>query len=257
MLKNKIVFITGASSGIGKACAEAFAKKGAKLILCARRLDRLNEIRKYLVKKYRSQVLIIELDVRKLRDVKKVINALPAEWRQINILLNNAGLARGLNKFYEADINHWEEMIDTNVKGLLYVTRTILPNMIKKQSGHIINIGSTAGHEVYPMGNVYCATKYAVKALSQSLRVDVLDKNIKVTSVDPGMVLSEFSKVRFDGDDKRAEKVYNGVTPLSPKDVAEAVVFAASRPAHVNINEIILTPVCQASSTQIYRKNSG
>ena len=254
-LKNKIVFITGASSGIGRACAEEFAKAGSNLILCARRIERLIELKKSLVKKYKVKILVAQLDVRKLHDVKKIISSLPAQWKQIDILLNNAGLARGLNKVHEADIKHWEEMIDTNIKGLLYVTRTILPLMIERKHGHVINIGSTAGHEIYPMGNVYCATKYAVKALSQSIRVDVLDKNIKVTSVDPGMVLTEFAKVRFDGDNNRANKVYEGVTPLSPKDIAEAVVFAASRPANVNINEIILTPICQASSTQIFRKS--
>ena len=253
-LKKKIIFITGASSGIGEACAEAFASKGANLILCARRIERLNELKKTLIKKYRIKIFIAQLDVRKFRDVKKIIGSLPKDWEQIDILLNNAGLARGLNKLHEANTAHWEEMIDTNVKGLLYVTRTILPKMVQRKSGQVINIGSTAGHEVYPMGNVYCATKYAVKALSQSIRVDVIDKNIKVTSVDPGMVLTEFAKVRFSGDDSRANKVYDGVTPLSPKDVAEAVVFAASRPANVNINEIILTPICQASSTQIFRK---
>lgn len=255
-LKNKIIFITGASSGIGKACAEAFAKKGSNLILCARRKDRLDDLKKLLVKKYKIKVLTLQLDVRKLRDVMKTISALPAAWKNIDVLLNNAGLARGLNKFYEAETDHWDEMINTNVKGLVYITRYVLPLMVERKSGHVINIGSTAGHEVYPMGHVYCATKFAVKALSQSLRVDVLDKNIKVTSVDPGMVLTEFSKVRFSWDEARANSVYNGVTPLSPKDVADAVIFAASRPANVNINEIILTPLCQASSTQVIRKNN-
>ena len=254
-LKNKVVFITGASSGIGKACAEAFASKGANLILCARRIERLTELKKFLTRRYKVKIFVAQLDVRKLRDVKKVVSSLPDQWKQIDILLNNAGLARGLNKVYDADITHWEEMIDTNVKGLLYVTRAVLPQMVERKHGHIINIGSTAGHEVYLMGNVYCATKFAVKALTQSIRADVLDKNIRVTSVDPGMVLTEFAKVRFSGDENRAKKVYDGVTPLSPKDVAEAVLFAASRPANVNINEIILTPICQASSMQIYRNN--
>jgi serine 3-dehydrogenase len=254
-LRNKIVFITGASSGIGNACAEAFASKGANLILCARRIERLTELKKLLIRRYKVKMFIAQLDVRKLRDVKKVVSSLPTQWKKIDILLNNAGLARGLNKVYDADITHWEEMIDTNVKGLLYVTRAVLPQMVERKHGHIINIGSTAGHEVYLMGNVYCATKFAVKALTQSIRADVLDKNIRVTSVDPGMVLTEFAKVRFSGDENRAKKVYDGVTPLSPKDVAEAVLFAASRPANVNINEIILTPICQASSMQIYRNN--
>lgn len=255
-LKNKIVFITGASSGIGKACAEEFARNGANLILSARRIKILSELKKTLVKKYKVKILAAQLDVRKLQDVKKVIGSLPIQWKQIDILLNNAGLARGLNKVYEANTEHWEEMIDTNIKGLLYVTRTILPIMVKRKHGHVINIGSTAGHEVYLMGNVYCATKFAVKALNQSIRVDVLDKNIKVTSVDPGMVLTEFAKVRFDGDENRADKVYEGITPLSPKDVAEAVIFSATRPNNVNINEIILTPIIQASSTQVFRNKT-
>jgi serine 3-dehydrogenase len=252
-LKNKIVFITGASAGIGKACAEAFASKGANLILCARRIDKLNELKKSLVKKYKVKIFVAQLDVRKLRDVRKIIESLPANWKRIDILINNAGLARGVNKIHEANITHWEEMIDTNVKGLLYVTRTILPQMVARKSGHVINIGSVAGHEVYPMGNVYCATKFAVNALTQSIRLDVLDKNIKVTSVDPGMVLTEFAKVRFSGDENRANKVYEGVTPLSPKDIAEAVLFSATRPENVNINEIIMTPIIQASSTHIFR----
>lgn len=253
-LKNKIVMITGASSGIGKACAEAFAKKGSKLILAARRIDRLKEIKKILEKKFRIEILVLQLDVRKLKDVKAAIGSLPDSWTKIDILLNNAGLARGLHKIYEGNTIHWNEMIDTNVKGLVYVTRMVLPLMVERKSGHVINIGSTAGHEVYPMGNVYCATKFAVKSLTQSIRVDVLDKNIKVSSVDPGMVLTEFATVRFDGDKHRAKRVYDGVKPLSPKDVAEAVIFAATRPNNVNINEIILTPLCQASSTQIIRK---
>lgn len=255
-LKNKIVFVTGASSGIGRASAEAFAKKGSNLILCARRSDRLKEIRNALIKKYKVKVLVIELDVRKLQHVKKAVASLPQYWKNIDVLLNNAGLARGLNKFYEADTDHWDEMIDTNVKGLVYVTRYVLPLMVERKRGHVINIGSTAGHEIYPMGNVYCATKFAVKALSQSIRVDVLDKNIKVTSVDPGMVLTEFAKVRFSWDEVRAKKVYDGVVPLSPKDVAEAIIFAATRPANVNINEIILTPIIQASSNHIFRKSN-
>lgn len=253
-LKNRIVFITGASSGIGKACAEAFAQRGANLILAARRIERLEIIKKELKKKYNAKVLVIKLDVRDLKSVQNAVNSLPAHWKEIDILLNNAGLARGLNKFYEANTNHWEEMIDTNIKGLIFITRMVLPMMVKRQKGHVINIGSTAGHEVYPMGNVYCATKFAVKALTQAIRIDTLDKKIKVTTVDPGMVLTEFSNVRFDWDETRAQKVYDGVKPLSPKDVAEAVIFAATRPANVNINEIILTPLCQASSVHVLRR---
>ncbi|NWF89955.1 MAG: SDR family oxidoreductase [Ignavibacteriaceae bacterium] len=254
-LKNKIVLITGASSGIGMACAEAFARKGSKLILCARRLERLTELRTRLVKKFKVEILAFQLDVRNRAAVKKAVENLPNKWKQVDILINNAGLARGLSKLHEADTKHWEEMIDTNLKGLLNVTRYVLPLMVAKSSGHIVNIGSTAGHEVYPMGNVYCATKFAVKSLTQSIRLDVLDKDIKVTSVDPGMVLTEFSKVRFSGDESRAKKVYDGIKPLSPNNVADAILFCTTRPKNVNINEIILTPIHQASSTQIYRQN--
>ena len=253
-LKNKVVLITGASSGIGKACAYAFAKEGANLILTARRLERLNEIAKSLMKENNIKIITIEIDVRDYKKVKNIFSNLSEEWKEIDILINNAGLARGLAKLYEGEIEHWEEMIDSNIKGLLYVTRLILPAMVEKKSGHIINIGSTAGHEVYKNGNVYCATKYAVKALTQSIRLDVLDKNIKVSAVDPGMVRTEFSDVRFSGNKEKVDKVYEGVVPLSAEDVAEAVLFCANRPSHVNINEVILTCSAQASSTQIYRE---
>ena len=253
-LKNKIVLITGASSGIGKACALVFAKEGADLILAARRLERLNEIAESLMNENNIKVLTIELDVREYGNVKKIFSNLPDEWKEIDILVNNAGLARGFSKLYEGEIAHWEEMIDTNFKGLLYVTRQVLPGMAERKSGHIINIGSTAGHEVYKNGNVYCATKYAVNALTQSIRLDVLDRNIKVSTVDPGMVQTEFSDVRFSGDKEKVKKVYEGLTPLSAEDVAETVLFCASRPSHVNINEVILTCSAQASSTQVYRE---
>jgi 3-hydroxy acid dehydrogenase/malonic semialdehyde reductase len=252
-LKNKVILITGASSGIGKACASAFAKEGADLILAARRLEKLNELAGYLMKEYNVKVLTIEIDVRNYENVKKIFTNLPKEWEKIDVLINNAGLARGFSSIYEGEIEHWEEMIDTNIKGLLYVTRQVLPYMAERRSGHIINIGSTAGHEVYKNGNVYCATKYAVNALTQSIRIDVLDKNIKVSTVDPGMVRTEFCDVRFYGDKEKIEKVYEGVIPLSAEDVAEAVLFCATRPSHVNINEVILTCTAQASSTQIYR----
>ena len=253
-LKNKVVLITGASSGIGKACAYAFAKEGAKLILTARRLERLNKISELLKKEYNIKVLTTEIDVRNYETVKKKFLNLPKEWQKIDVLVNNAGLARGFSTLFDGDVEHWEEMIDTNIKGLLYVTRQILPGMVKRTSGHIINIGSTAGHEVYKNGNVYCATKYAVNALTQSIRLDVLDKNIKVSTVDPGMVRTEFSDVRFSGDKEKVKKVYEGLIPLSAEDVAEAVLFCATRPSHVNINEVILTCTAQASSTQVYRK---
>lgn len=252
--KNKIVLITGATSGIGKACAIEFAKLGARLLLIARRNDRLIKLAKELTIKYHTVVKTIQLDVRKYADVRNKYQELDDEWKTVDIIINNAGLARGLSKIFEGDVEHWEEMIDTNMKGLLYITRTFLPNMVERETGHIINIGSTAGHETYAFGNVYAATKFAVRALTQSIRLDVLDKGIKVTSVDPGMVNTEFSKVRYSGDEERANKVYDGIEPLSAQDIAESIVFAATRPQNVNINEIILTPLYQASSTQVFRK---
>jgi len=254
ILKNKIVFITGATSGIGKACAEIFAKEKSNLILTGRRIERLKNLSKKLEKEKGIKTKCIKLDVRDFNGVKKAISALDSKWNKIDILINNAGLARGFNKIYDGKKLDWDEMIDTNIKGLAYVSRLVLPLMIKRKKGHVINIGSTAGHEVYPNGNVYAATKYAVKALSQSIRVDVLDKGIKVSSVDPGMVETEFSLVRFRGDKNKASKVYRGLKPLSPADVAEAVLFCAARPENVNINEVILTPLAQASSTQVHRK---
>jgi serine 3-dehydrogenase len=252
--EGNIVLITGASSGIGEACAREFAKLKVKLILAARREDRLKKLADELNKKYQTKVKCLEVDVRNFDDVQNKFDSLESNWKHVDILVNNAGLAKGLNKVYEGKLSDWDEMIDTNLKGLLNVTRVVSPQMVERQSGHIINIGSTAGHEVYTYGNVYSATKFAVKSLTQSFRLDMLDKGIKVSSVDPGMVYTEFSKVRFSGDDQKAEQVYKGITPLSPADVAESVVFCATRPYNVNINEIILTPVQQASSTQVYRK---
>ena len=254
-LSKKITFITGASSGIGKACAESFAREGSYLILAARRIDRLKRLAEILKKKYKIKIHTLKLDVRNLEEVKAAVASLPGEWKKIDVLINNAGLARGFSKVYEGDTEQWEEMIDTNVKGLLYMTRQVLPLMVKRKKGHVINVGSTAGHEVYAYGNVYCATKFAEKALTQSTRIDVLDKNIKVSSVDPGMVYTEFSDVRFSGDKSKVKKVYEGLKPLRPEDVAESILFCATRPAHVNISEVILTPTAQASSTQVYRKS--
>ncbi len=253
-LKNKIVFITGASSGIGRACAHEFAKEGANLILCARRAEKLQQLSEELKDKYGIKALSILLDVRSYEKVKNAVNSLGDEWNKVDIIINNAGLARGLSKIYEGDITMWNEMIDTNIKGLLYITRELIPGMIKRNSGHVINIGSTAGHETYPMGNVYAATKFAVKALSQSIRIDVLGTNIRVSSVDPGMVETEFSLVRFSGDEQRTKKVYEGVTPLTPEDIADAAIYCATRSQNVNVNEIIITPLCQASSNHINRK---
>ena len=253
-LQNKIVFITGASSGIGKARAIEFAKQKVNLILAARRLDILKKLSDELENEYQIKVKYLEVDVRNFEDVQNKFNSLDSNWKQVDILVNNAGLAKGLEKVFEGKLSDWDEMIDTNIKGLLNVTRVVSPAMVERQSGHIINIGSTAGHEVYTYGNVYSATKFAVKSLTQSFRLDMLDKGVKVSSVDPGMVQTEFAKVRFSGDEQRAEQVYKGIQPLSPADVAEAVVFCATRPVNVNINEVILTPIQQASSTQVYRK---
>jgi len=253
-LENKTVLITGASAGIGKACATAFAEAGADLLLTARRVERLNELADELISKYGIKVKALKLDVRYLSEVKSILSSLKNEWKNIDILINNAGLARGFSKIYEGNISDWEEMIDTNIKGLLYVTREVLPKMVEQQRGHIINIGSVAGHETYPSGNVYAATKFAVDALTKSIRMDVLDKNIKVSTVDPGLVETEFSIVRFSGDREKAGNVYKGINPLTAEDIADAVLFCATRAEHVNINEIILTPLAQASPTMVHRK---
>lgn len=254
-IKNKLILITGASSGIGEACAKLFAAHGAKLLLCARRKDRIDKLASELQKLYGTESFTFTLDVRNGEKVAKTITALPAEWQNVDILINNAGLAAGIEKVAEADLNDWETMIDTNIKGLLYVTRAVIKNMLIKNSGDIINIGSVAGHEVYPGGSVYCATKHAVLALTKGLKMDLLGTNIRVSTVDPGMVETEFSLVRFKGDKERAKKVYQGMQPLSAADIADAVYFCASRPAHVNILEIVVMPVAQSAATQVARKS--
>lgn len=253
-LKNKIVFITGATSGIGKSCAYTFAAEGCNLILCARRIELLKEIEEDLIKKYNIKVYSFKLDVRNHSDVIKSIADFPDEWKNIDILINNAGLGRNFSPLYMDNTDGWEEMIDTNVKGLLYVTKEVIPLMIKKGSGHIINLGSIAGHEAYPNGAVYCSTKYAVAAITKSIRAELVDKNIRVSTVDPGAVETNFSNIRFYGDTEKAKNVYRGITPLTGDDIAEAVLFCATRPPHVNINEMIIMPSVQASSTVIYRK---
>jgi len=253
-LEGKIAFITGATSGIGEASAYALAEQGSNLIITARRSNILEKLETAIKAKYGVKVFTIKLDVKNKQEVEWAINSLPDEWKNIDILLNNAGLAKGLNKIYEDDIENWEEMIDTNVKGLLYVTRAIVPGMVERESGHIINIGSTAGHEAYPKGHVYCATKHAVNAITKSLRIDVIDKNIKVSSVDPGAVETNFSNVRFLGDKEKAKSMYKGLIPLVAQDVAEAVVFCATRPPHANIAEIIMMPTQQASALIFHRK---
>jgi 3-hydroxy acid dehydrogenase/malonic semialdehyde reductase len=248
-LKDKIVCITGASSGIGRACAEAFAAQGCRLILSARRFERLEELKEELD----TESIIIELDVRDQKKVENTIRSLDDSWSDIDILINNAGLARGLSKIHEGLLSDWEEMIDTNVKGLLYVSREIIPGMVKRNRGHIVNIGSIAGHEVYPNGNVYCASKHAVDALTRGIRMDLVDTPIRVSTVDPGLVETEFSIVRFHGDGDRADQVYKGLDPLTGTDIADAVLYCASRPEHVQIAEMIIFPTAQKSSSVVSR----
>lgn len=253
-LKKATVFITGASSGIGKATAEKFAALGANLLLCARREDRLKELSNRLSEKYSVKIHSFRLDVRNRAAVERAVDALPDEWKTIDILVNNAGLSRGLDPIQSGSADDWDEMIDTNVKGLLYVTRAVLPGMVARNAGHIINIGSTAGRWVYPKGNVYNATKFAVRALNEGIKMDLLGTPIRVTTVDPGLVETEFSIVRFHGDAEKASGVYKGMTPLVPADIADTIVWAATRPAHVNVSEIVLMPTDQSSPTLVHRK---
>jgi len=253
-LRNAIVLITGASSGIGEACARAFADAGAQLIVTARRKDRLDELAHTLQNDNKIKVLTLELDVRDRQAVEEAIASLPDAWKEIDILVNNAGLSRGLDKIHEGKIQDWEEMIDTNVKGLLYVSRAVIPGMVERDKGTVINIGSIAGREVYQKGNVYCASKFAVDALTKGMRLDLVDTQVRVCTVDPGLVETEFSEVRFRGDTDRAKKVYANLTPLTGDDVAEAVVFAASRPPHVQCAEILLLPTDQAGPTTVNRR---
>lgn len=253
-LRNSIVCVTGASSGIGKACAIAFAGSGANVLLTARRQERIDRLVQELVNDHRVKARAVRLDVTDRRAVEDVFSSLPSEWKNIDILVNNAGLARGLAKFHEGKVEDWEEMIDTNVKGLMYVTRTVLPGMVERNRGHVINIGSIAGHQTYPMGNMYCASKFAVTGLSRSLKMDLLGTAVRVTSVDPGLVETEFSQVRFHGDRERGAKTYIGMNPLKPEDIAEIVLFCATRPAHVNIGELLVTPTDQATVSMVHRR---
>ncbi len=252
-IQKQIVLITGASSGIGASCAKMFAQQKASLILAARRRDKLEEVAMEIRQNYSCEIHLLELDVCDRHGVEKSLASLPEAWRKVDILVNNAGLSRGLNKLQSGEIQDWEEMIDTNLKGLLYVTRSLLPNMVERNQGHIINIGSIAGHEAYPGGNVYCATKAAVRTLSQGIKMDLLGTQVRVSCVDPGTVETDFSNVRFRGDTERAKKVYQQMNPLTPDDVAEIVVFCATRPAHVNLSEVLVLATDQSSATMVNR----
>ena len=250
---NKISLITGATSGIGQSTARIFARNGYDIIITGRRSDRLLDLEKELVGTTSSRVLSLAFDVRELEQVESSLGNLPDDWKKIDVLVNNAGLAVGLNHIHEGVIDDWERMIDTNIKGLLYVTRVIAPGMTSRGHGHIINIGSIAGKEAYENGNVYCGTKHAVDALSKSMRIDLLKHNIKVTNIAPGMVETEFSLVRFKGDSEKAEVPYRGLKPLTGDDIADVIYYCASLPDHVNINDIVVMPTAQASATHYFR----
>ena len=250
---NKVVMITGATSGIGMACARKFAENGDRLILTGRNEDRLADIKKELVAQG-ADVLTLVFDVRDREKASQAVKSLPAEWQEIDVLVNNAGLALGLEPEYEGNLDDWETMIDTNIKGLLTMTRLVVPGMVQRNSGHIINVGSVAGDAAYAGGNVYCATKAAVKALSDGLRIDVANTSIRVTNLKPGLVETNFSNIRFHGDSERAANVYKGVKPLTGDDIADVAVYAANAPAHVQIAEVLILATHQASGSVIVRK---
>jgi 3-hydroxy acid dehydrogenase / malonic semialdehyde reductase len=250
---SKIIFITGATSGFGKAIALHFAGNGYNVIINGRREERLLDLENQIRNDYNVDVLKLPFDVQKRQEVLLAIGSLPDEWKNIEVLVNNAGLAQGLSEIQHGNLDDWDTMIDTNVKGLLYVTKEVSQLMIKNNKGHIINIGSVAGKEVYPRGNVYCATKHAVDALNKAMRIDLLPHNIKVTEINPGLAETEFSVVRFHGDTERAAQTYQGFTPLNANDIAEAAWFAVSRPKHVNINEMIIVPAVQANSRDLFK----
>lgn len=252
-MMSKIALITGATSGIGKACAEILAENNFDLIITGRRNDRLNEFSLSIKQKHDTKVLTLNFDVREQHEVEQALNSLPEKWKKIDVLINNAGLAAGIDPIQNGDINDWDRMIDTNLKGLLYVSRTIIPWMVNRKEGHIVNISSIAGKEVYPNGNVYCASKYAVDALSKGMRIDLNKDKIKVTNIAPGMVETEFSDVRLHGDLDAAKNVYKGFKPLEAEDIADSVWFAVSRPPHVQIGDVLILPTAQASATIVNR----
>lgn len=247
------VLITGASSGIGRATAEQFAKEGAKLLLLSRSRDKLEALAQELKQQFATESHCVSVDVQDREAVEAAMAKLPEEWRAIDVLVNNAGLALGLESVQEGRVDHWEQMIDTNIKGLLYVTRFVLQQMVKRKKGHVINIGSISAWQVYAGGVVYCATKFAVRALTDGIKMDVHGTPIRTTCIDPGMVETEFSKVRFEGDSDRAKSVYEGTTPLRGEDIAEAILYAATRPAHVDVREILIYPTDQTAAHMCYR----
>ncbi|MDP8978021.1 MAG: SDR family NAD(P)-dependent oxidoreductase [Actinomycetota bacterium] len=249
MLVDKTVLVTGASSGIGRSCARAFAAAGARLLLCARRMDELAGVARNLD----AEAHAFPLDVRDRDTVRRVLADLGDRWADVDVLVNNAGLARGLEPLHEGNPRDWDAMLETNVGGLLNVTREVLPGMVRRGDGHVINIGSIAGHEAYPGGAVYCASKAAVHSITQGMRMDLLGTGVRVSAVDPGMVETEFSMVRFHGDGDRAAQAYRNVTPLSPDDVAETVVWVADRPAHVQVARVVVQPTAQAAATMVHR----
>lgn len=255
-IKGQTALVTGASSGIGAATAAALAEEGARLVLAARRRERLEELAASLKEKHGTESLLITLDVRQETDVMEKLGHLPGAWQAVDILVNNAGLSRGLNPLHEGVLEDWDEMIDTNVKGLLYVTRAVLPGMVQRGRGHVVHIGSVAGRDPYGGGAVYCGSKAAVAMISRAMKIDLLGTGVRVTNIEPGMVETEFSMVRFHGDEERAKKVYQGLQPLAPEDVADAIVWAVTRPLHVNAQDILLLASAQATATQAYRKAS-
>ena len=253
-IKGKVVFVTGASSGIGAATAMECARHGAKVLLCARRLEKLQAMEGALRDAGAEDVYSFQLDVRDRAAVKAAYEALPEAWKAVDVLVNNAGLSRGLVKMYEDDIDNWDEMIDTNVKGLLYVTRSVVPGMVRRGHGHVVNLGSIAGQAAYPNGGVYCATKVAERFITDGLRIDLNGTPVRVTTIDPGMVETEFSEVRFRGDKERAAKTYANIDPLTAEDIADAIVYAVTRPSHVTIQSILLCPTAQASAYVVTRR---
>lgn len=254
-MSNLIAFITGATAGFGEACAKKFAANGYDVIITGRRKERLEKLQQEIEKQFSVKVLTLEFDVRDFHACRKAINSMPDKWKHISILINNAGLASGLSSIDQGEISDWDTMIDTNIKGLLHVSKLIIPFLKENEHPHIVNIGSTAAKNVYPKGNVYCATKHAVDALSQAMRIDLLPYCIKVTAVHPGAAETEFSVVRFKGDEEKAKNVYEGFTPLYAEDIAETVFFCVTRPPHVCINDLVITPTAQANALHLQKNN--